>query len=377
MTAAYTLIASDPASRARAGVLETRRGSVETPIFMPVGTQGTVKAVSPAELHELGAQIILGNTYHLHLRPGEKLIARQGGLHRFMGWPRPILTDSGGFQVFSLARLRRVTEEGVHFQNHLDGTPTLIGPERSMEIQRSLGSDIVMAFDECPPHPCSHADASRSLDLTLRWASRCKAWWDDAGDGDRPLLFGIVQGSAYADLRERSARGLVALGFDGYAIGGVSVGEPEPEMMRAVENAEAFLPADRARYAMGLGTPPQMIEMIARGVDMFDCVLPTRIARNGTAFTRHSTLSLKNAGFAEDPGPIEEDCECHACRNFSRAYIRHLIKAEEILGLRLVTLHNLHFYLRLMRTARSAILEGRFVEFRREFVSSYRPHGNL
>ncbi|MET0253754.1 MAG: tRNA guanosine(34) transglycosylase Tgt [Terrimicrobiaceae bacterium] len=377
MTAAYTLIASDPASRARAGVLQTRRGAVETPIFMPVGTQGTVKAVSPAELHELGAQIILGNTYHLHVRPGEKLIARQGGLHKFMGWQRPILTDSGGFQVFSLARLRKITEEGVHFQNHLDGTPTLIGPERSMEIQRDLDSDIVMAFDECPPHPCSHADASRSLDLTLRWASRCKAWWQGERAEDRPLLFGIVQGSAYADLRERSARGLVAIGFDGYAIGGVSVGEPEPEMMRAVENAEASLPDDSARYAMGLGTPPQMIEMIARGVDMFDCVLPTRIARNGTAFTGRCTLSLKNAGFAEDPGPIEENCDCYSCRNFSRAYIRHLIKAEEILGLRLVTLHNLHFYLKLMRRARNSILEGCFGEFRREFVSTYRAHEKL
>jgi queuine tRNA-ribosyltransferase len=377
LTAAYTLIASDPASRARAGTLQTRRGIVETPIFMPVGTQGTVKAVSPAELHALGAQIILGNTYHLHVRPGEKLIARQGGLHKFMGWQRPILTDSGGFQVFSLARLRKVTEEGVHFQNHLDGTSTLIGPERSMEIQRDLDSDIVMAFDECPPHPCSYADASRSLELTLRWASRCKAWWQRESDGDRPLLFGIVQGSAYADLRERSACGLVEIGFDGYAIGGVSVGEPEPEMMRAVEISEACLPADRARYAMGLGTPPQMIEMIARGVDMFDCVLPTRIARNGTAFTRRCTLSLKNAGFAEDPGPIEDNCECYSCRNFSRAYIRHLIKAEEILGLRLVTLHNLHFYLKLMRTARTAILEGRFAEFRREFVSTYRPHETL
>ena len=377
MTAAYTLIASDPASRARAGILQTRRGIVETPIFMPVGTQGAVKAVSPVELHELGARIILGNTYHLHVRPGEKLIARQGGLHKFMGWQRPILTDSGGFQVFSLARLRKITEEGVHFQNHLDGTPTLIGPERSMEIQRDLDSDIVMAFDECPAHPCSYADASRSLDLTLRWASRCKAWWQRERDEDRPLLFGIVQGSAYADLRERSAWGLVEIGFDGYAIGGVSVGEPEAEMMRAVENAEACLPADRPRYAMGLGTPPQMIEMIARGVDMFDCVLPTRIARNGTAFTCRCTLSLKNACFAEDPGPIEENCECYSCRNFSRAYIRHLIKAEEILGLRLVTLHNLHFYLKLMRTARTAILEGRFAEFRREFVSTYRAHEKL
>jgi queuine tRNA-ribosyltransferase len=377
LTASYTLVAADPASRARAGILRTRRGFVETPVFMPVGTQGTVKAVSPLELNELGAQIILANTYHLHVRPGEKLIARQGGLHRFMGWPSPILTDSGGFQVFSLAKLRKITEEGVHFQNHLDGAPTLIGPERSMEIQRDLDSDIVMTFDECPPHPCDYEDASRSLDLTLRWAQRCKAWWQGARDCDRPLLFGIVQGSSHPDLRERSARALVEMEFDGYAIGGVSVGEPEPEMMRAVEYAEAFLPSHRARYAMGLGTPPQMIEMIARGMDMFDCVLPTRIARNGTAFTRCCTLSLKNAAFAEDARPIEEDCECYCCRNFSRAYIRHLIKAEEILGLRLLSLHNLHFYLALLRAARTAILEGRFAEFRRGFVSNYRPNGTL
>lgn len=368
---AFSLLASDPASKARAGLLTTRRGVIETPVFMPVGTQGTVKAVSPLELHELGAQVILGNTYHLHVRPGEKLIARQGGLHKFMGWDRPILTDSGGFQVFSLAKLRRVTEEGVHFQNHLDGTPTLIGPERSMEIQRDLGSDIVMAFDECPPHPCSHEDAARSLDLTLRWAARCKAWWAGQPQEGRPLVFGIVQGSSHADLRERSARALVEIGFDGYAVGGVSVGEPEPEMMAAIENAEPFLPPDRSRYAMGLGTPPQMVEMVARGIDMFDCVLPTRLARNGTAFTSRGTIALKNAGFAEDSGPIEDGCQCYACRNFSRAYLRHLIKAEEILGLRLVSLHNLHFYLSLLRTARQAILDGSFAEFRREFVAGY------
>ena len=341
---------------------------------MPVGTQGTVKAVSPAELSQLGVQIILGNTYHLHVRPGEKLIARQGGLHQFTGWHGPILTDSGGFQVFSLAKLRKITEEGVYFQNHVDGTPTLIGPERSMEIQRELDADIVMTFDECPPHPCTHENAVRSLDLTLRWAARCKAWWREDNQDNRPLLFGIVQGSTYPDLRERSACELVSIGFDGYAIGGVSVGESETEMVRAIENAEAFLPPHSARYAMGLGTPPQMVEMIARGVDMFDCVLPTRIARNGTAFTHGGTLSLKNAGFAEDPKPIEENCDCYACRNFSRAYIRHLVKAEEILGLRLITLHNLRFYVSLLRKARTAILEGAFEVFRRNFVSNYRSN---
>lgn len=367
----YRLLAKDPSSKARAGILKTRRGEIQTPIFMPVGTQGTVKAVSPAELRDLGAQIILGNTYHLHVRPSEQLIARQGGLHKFMAWDRSILTDSGGFQVFSLAKLRKITEEGVHFQNHLDGTPTFIGPERSMEIQRDLGSDIVMAFDECPPFPCSHEDASRSLDLTLRWAKRCKAWWAGQPAENRPLVFGIVQGSSYSDLRARSAQGLVEIGFDGYAVGGVSVGEPEPEMMKAVEDAEPHLPEERSRYAMGLGTPPQMIEMIARGIDMFDCVLPTRLARNGTAFTHKGTIALKNAGFAEDAGPIEEGCLCPACTTFSRAYLRHLIKAEEILGLRLVSLHNLHFYLNLIRTARQAILDGCFADFRRDFVGGY------
>jgi queuine tRNA-ribosyltransferase len=357
---------------ARAATLETRRGPVRTPVFMPVGTQATVKAMTPAELESLGAQIILGNTYHLHVRPGEKLIARLGGLHRFMGWNRPILTDSGGYQVFSLAKLRKITPEGVRFQNHLDGSPTFIGPETSMEIQRDLGSDIVMLFDECPPHPCSHADADKSLDLTLAWAKRCRAWWDAQPTEDRPLVFGIVQGSSHADLREKSARALVEIGFDGYAVGGVSVGEPEPEMFAAVENSVPFLPKTHPRYAMGLGTPPQILEMIARGVDMFDCVLPTRLARNGTAFTAGGTLNLKNAPFAEDPSPIEEGCECYACKNFTRAYLRHLVKAEEILGLRLLSIHNLHFYLGLTRQAREHILAGTFQEFRRRFVAGYK-----
>lgn len=361
---------------ARAATLQTRRGPVRTPVFMPVGTQATVKAMTPAELESLGAQIILGNTYHLHVRPGEKLIARLGGLHRFMGWNRPILTDSGGYQVFSLAKLRKITPEGVRFQNHLDGSPTFIGPETSMEIQRDLGSDIVMLFDECPPHPCSHADADKSLDLTLAWAKRCRAWWDAQPAEGRPLVFGIVQGSSHADLRERSARALVEIGFDGYAVGGVSVGEPEPEMFAAVENSVPFLPKTHPRYAMGLGTPPQILEMIARGVDMFDCVLPTRLARNGTAFTAGGTLNLKNAPFAEDTSPIEEGCECYACQNFTRAYLRHLVKAEEILGLRLLSIHNLHFYLGLARQAREHILAGSFQEFRRRFVAGYKTRSD-
>ncbi|MFM8655560.1 MAG: tRNA guanosine(34) transglycosylase Tgt [Chthoniobacterales bacterium] len=375
MSSHFEVLATDGASSARRGRLRTRRGVIETPIFMPVGTQGTVKAVSPRELRELEAQIILGNTYHLFVRPGLEVIRKMGGLHKFMGWDGPILTDSGGFQVFSLAKLRRITEEGAHFQNHLDGTPCFIGPETSMAIQHTLGSDIAMAFDECPPHPCTHEQAAKSLDLTLRWERRSIEWWAGRNDeGERPLLFGIVQGSSYADLREKSARELVAMGWDGYAVGGVSVGEPEPEMMAAVEFSVPHLPQDRPRYAMGLGTPPQMVEMVARGIDMFDCVLPTRIARNGTAFTETGTINLKNACFTMDEAPIEEGCGCYACANFSRAYLRHLVKAEEILGLRLITLHNLHFYLGLMRRVRAALEAGTFADFRRTFVGGYKPH---
>ena len=371
----YTLLTKDPSSQARAGVLPTRRGLIETPIFMPVGTQATVKAVSPDELYTLGASIILGNTYHLHVRPGEGLIKDLGGLHNFMQWNRSILTDSGGFQVFSLARLRKITEEGVHFQNHLDGTPTFISPEVSMQIQHDLGSDIVMAFDECPPYPCSHEAMSISLERTLRWAKRSRAWWDTqpmrSSQERHPLLFGIVQGGSHDDLRKYSAEALVDIGFDGYAVGGVSVGEPEPEMMQAVDASTPYLPENKPRYAMGLGTPPQMVEMVARGIDMFDCVLPTRLARNGTAFSEQGTLHLKNAPYARDTRPIEEGCTCPACQKFTRAYIRHLVKAEEILGLRLISLHNLHFYLNVMRRTRQSILDGRFHQFRKDFVSGY------
>lgn len=337
---------------------------------MPVGTQATVKTMAPWELRESGAQIILGNTYHLSIRPGAERIARLGGLHAFMGWDGPILTDSGGFQVFSLAKLRRITEEGVHFQSHVDGSPCFIGPERSMEIQSLLGSDIVMAFDECPPHPCSYEDASRSLDLTLRWERRSLEWWQSRGGENRPLLFGIVQGSCYDDLREKSARALVEMGWDGYAIGGVSVGEPEPLMFQAIEASVPFLPAELPRYAMGLGTPKQLVEMVARGVDMFDCVMPTRLARHGTAFTRGGTLNLKNAEHAESTLPIEPGCDCVACRRFSRAYLRHLFKCGEILGLRLVTLHNVRFFLRLMEEMRTALAAGRFAQWRADFLST-------
>jgi queuine tRNA-ribosyltransferase len=366
----FELLATDPASKARRGRLTTAHGVIETPAFMPVGTQGSVKAVSPAELREMEAQIILGNTYHLFVRPGMEVMRHFGGLHRFMNWDGPILTDSGGYQIFSLAKLRKITEEGARFQNHLDGTPAFISPEIAMEIQASLGSDVAMVLDECPPFPCEHEYAARSLELTARWAKRCR----EVARPPEQLLFGIVQGGTFEDLRRASAEATVQIGFDGYAIGGVSVGEPEPEMMRAVEWSEPFLPNDKPRYAMGLGTPPQILELIARGVDLFDCVLPTRLARNGTAFTATGALNLKNAEFALQKGPIEEDCLCPACREFTRGYLRHLIKAEEILGLRLITLHNLHFYLSLTSRARREIVAGTFANFHREFVSGYRRH---
>jgi queuine tRNA-ribosyltransferase len=363
----FTLLHTDSSSKARRGRLATRHGVIETPVFMPVGTQATVKSVAPWELRDLHAQIILGNTYHLFVRPGMEVMKRFGGLHRFMAWDGPILTDSGGFQVFSLARLRKITPEGVHFQNHLDGTPMFLGPREAMEIQATLGSDICMLFDECPPYPCDREYAAESLALTLRWAAMCK-------EVETPgMKFGIVQGSSYEDLRRESAEALVEMGFDGYAIGGVSVGEPEPEMMAAVEAAEPYLPTDKPRYAMGLGTPPQLVEMVARGVDMFDCVLPTRIARNGTAFTETGTMNLKNAEFAMDERPIEDGCACPCCRQFTRGYLRHLVKANEILGLRLITLHNLHFYLHLMERMRMHIGAGTFSDFRRKFVGNYVP----
>ncbi len=392
----FELLAQESQSKARRGQLTTEHGVIDTPAFIPVGTQGSVKAISPRELRELDAQIILGNTYHLFVRPGIDVIRHFGGLHRFMNWNRPILTDSGGYQIFSLAKLRKITEDGVDFQNHVDGTPAFITPEVAMEIQATLGSDIAMVLDECAPYPCEYEYAARSAEMTTRWARRCKRWREENIEHrtsnirhrttepeqsaipnpqsgiERQLLFGIVQGATFDDLRKSSAQAVVDLDFDGYAIGGVSVGEPEEEMMRAVESAEPFLPKNKLRYAMGLGTPPQMLEMIARGIDMFDCVLPTRLARNGTAFTADGTINLKNAEFALDKKPIEENCACPTCSEFVRGYIRHLIKAEEILGLRLITLHNLHFYLDLMKQARDTIENKTFDGFRKSFVSNYR-----
>src|SRR6266576_2163437 len=381
----FDLLATDPRSKARRGRLTTAHGIIETPAFIPVGTQGSVKAVSPRELRELEAQAILGNTYHLFVRPGIEVIKHFGGLHKFMTWDRPILTDSGGYQIFSLAKLRKISEEGVQFQNHVDGTPAFISPEIAMQIQAALGSDIAMVLDECPPWPCEYDYAARSAELTARWAQRCKRAVEAgvspanlnnavgaAATTGNPLLFGIVQGATFPELRKQSAQVLVEIGFDGYAIGGVSVGEPEEEMMRAVQSGAQFLPENRPRYAMGLGTPPQLLELIARGIDMFDCVLPTRLARNGTAFAGSGTLNLKNAEFARDKNPIERDCDCPACQEYTRGYIRHLIKAEEILGLRLITLHNLHFYLNLMRQARNTIEKGTFDQFRKDFVGNYK-----
>ncbi|MDB6065319.1 MAG: tRNA guanosine(34) transglycosylase Tgt [Pedosphaera sp.] len=365
----FELLKSDSQTRARLGRLITTRGVIDTPTFMPVGTQGSVKALDPRELLDMGTQIILSNTYHLNIRPGLEIITAAGDLHKFINWPYPILTDSGGFQVFSLAKIRKIKPHGVEFRSHLDGSLLFLGPKESMHIQRVLCSDIAMVFDECPPHNCPPHEMRDAVERTMRWARECREQPRAAGQ----MVFGIVQGGSDAALREECAKALVELDFDGYAIGGVSVGEPEPEMMKAVEYSEPFLPANKARYAMGLGTPAQMVELVARGVDLFDCVLPTRIARNGTAFTSKGTISIK-AGFNKaDFNPIEEGCECYACRNFTRAYLRHLLNVGEILGLRMVSVHNSHMYLKVMKDVRAALAAGTFAEFHREFVANYTP----
>jgi queuine tRNA-ribosyltransferase len=365
----FELLKTDPHTKARLGRLTTPHGVIETPVFMPVGTQASVKALDPRELLEMGTQIILGNTYHLNIRPGLEIIRAAGGLHRFMNWDKPILTDSGGFQVFSLAKIRKIKAHGVEFRSHLDGSPLFLGPKEAMEIQRTLGSDIAMVFDECPPHDAPAKEQRMAVERTIRWARECRT--QPRGEGQ--LVFGIVQGGSDPALREECARALVSMDFDGYAIGGVSVGEPEPEMMKAVELAEAWLPANKARYAMGLGTPAQLVELIARGVDMFDCVLPTRIARNGTAMTRRGSYSLKGGACKMDFSPIEEGCSCFACRHFTRAYLRHLLNVNEILGLRMLSVHNSHLVLRVMADARAAIAEGCFAEYHRDFIANYRP----
>jgi len=349
---------------ARRGVLTTRRGAIQTPVFMPVGTRATVKAMSPGELEELNAEIILGNTYHLFLRPGMELMAKAGGLHRFMNWKRSILTDSGGFQVFSLATLRKMEPDGVRFASHIDGTRFFLGPRESMSIQRTLDSDIVMAFDECTPYPATFEQAEKSLEITTRWERMSRE--QPLNDGQ--LRFGIVQGSVYPELRKRAAESLIDIGFDGYAIGGVSVGESEPEMMLAIDAAAPHLPENAPRYLMGVGTPRQIVESVARGVDMFDCVMPTRLGRHGSAFVGKGTIPVKAGRYAADFTPIDPECGCCVCRNFTKAYIRHLFNVGEILGVRLVTMHNLYYFLNLMRRIRASIEAGTFEELRKEFA---------
>lgn len=353
---------------ARLGVVHTPHGSFETPAFMPVGTQATVKGMSPDELKEVDAQIILSNTYHLYMRPGNELIREAGGLHKFMNWDRPILTDSGGFQVFSLSGLRNIKEEGVTFKSHIDGSKHMFTPELAMKIQNDLGSDIIMSFDECIPYPSDHDYAKKSLERTTRWAARCK---EAHKNTDQQALFGIVQGGVFADLRAQSAKELVQLDFPGYSIGGLSVGEPAEDMYRMLECTVPLLPEDRPRYLMGVGSPDYLIEGAIRGIDMFDCVLPTRIGRNGTVMTSRGKIIARDAKYARDFTPLDPECDCYVCRNFTRAYIRHLLKAQEVLGIRLTTWHNLKFLLDLMKKIRQAIMEDRLGDFRNEFFSSY------
>src|SRR6266481_1196190 len=365
----FELLKTDASTKARLGRLTTAHGVVDTPVYMPVGTQGSVKAIDPRELGEMGTQIILGNTYHLNIRPGLEIIELAGGLHKFINWPRPILTDSGGFQVFSLATIRKIHSHGVEFRSHLDGSLLFLGPKEAMAIQKVLGSDIAMVFDDCPPHTSTPREFRAAVERTIRWAAECREQPLAPGQ----MVFGIVQGGIDPHLREECAKALVALKFDGYAIGGVSVGEPEPEMFRAVEITEPHLPTNQPRYAMGLGTPAQMVELVARGIDMFDCVLPTRVARNGTAFTRKGSISIKAGAYKSDFRPIEEDCDCFACRNFTRAYLRHLLNVGEILGLRMLSVHNTRMFVRTMEQARAAIENGAFADFRRDFVANYVP----
>jgi queuine tRNA-ribosyltransferase len=365
----FELLKTDATTKARLGRLTTKHGVIETPVYMPVGTQGSVKAIDPRELEEMGTQIILGNTYHLNIRPGMDIIRAAGGLHQFINWQKPILTDSGGFQVFSLAKIRKIKTHGVEFRSHLDGSPLFLGPKEAMEIQRTLGSDIAMVFDECPPHDAPAKEQRLAVERTIRWAKECR----DQPRADGQLVFGICQGGSNPELREQCAKAIVAMEFDGYAIGGVSVGEPEPEMMRAVELAEPHLPAAKARYAMGLGTPAQMVELIARGVDMFDCVLPTRVARNGTAITYQGQFGLKGGAYKADFRPIEEGCACFACKNFTRAYLRHLLNVNEILGLRMVSVHNSYVFIKVLTDVRAALAAGTFGDFYREFIARYVP----
>lgn len=365
----YEVIKECSQSGARIGRLHTPHGIIETPVFMPVGTQATVKAMAPNELKEIGSSIILSNTYHLYLRPGDELVKKAGGLHKFMAWDRPILTDSGGFQVFSLAKLNKITDEYVQFNSHIDGKKLTFTPEKSIEIQHNLGADIIMAFDECAPPQSEYAYTKTAMDRTHAWLKRCKEY--HAGHEETQALFGIVQGGMFKDLRKESAKFIADMDLPGNAIGGLSVGEPKEVMYEMLEEVVPLLPKDKPRYLMGVGSPDCLIEGVLRGVDMFDCVLQTRIARNGTAMTRYGNKTIRNNTFAEDFTPIEEDCDCYACKNFTRGYIRHLIKANEILGARLLSIHNLRYSIRLMEQIKQAIWEDRFLDFAKEYLGDY------
>jgi len=363
----YELIKKDKFSKARLGKIYTNRGIIETPIFMPVGTRATVKAMNVDELKEIGSQIILGNTYHLYLRPGQEIIRAAGGLHKFMNWDRPILTDSGGFQVFSLGAIRKITEEGVMFRSHIDGSKHFISPEKSMEIQNDLGSDIMMAFDECAPYPASYDYVKNSMERTIRWLKRCKEYHKNT---ENQALFGIIQGGMYKDLRKISAIETCSMDLPGYAVGGLSVGEPKDVMIEYLNYTTEFMPEDKPRYLMGVGTPDYLFEAVEAGIDMADCVLPTRLGRNGTAITTYGKVVIKNAKYAKDFTPLDETCDCYACKNHTKAYIRHLMNVNEILGARLLSTHNLRFLLKTMENIRQAIREDRFLEYKKEFYKN-------
>lgn len=368
MAIKFDLLKEAKDSKARLGVLHTPHGEIQTPVFMPVGTRATVKAMTPEEVKGLGAEIILSNTYHLYLKPGHELVKEAGGLHKFMNWDGPILTDSGGFQVFSLGDLRKIKEEGVEFRSHIDGSKHFLSPEKAIEIQNALGSDIMMAFDECAPYPATYEYVKNSMERTTRWAQRCK---DYHKDWDRQGLFGIVQGGMFKDLREISAKALVEMDFPGYAIGGLSVGEPRDLMCDILDFTTPLLPRNKPRYLMGVGTPDYLFEAVIRGIDMADCVLPTRIARNGTVMTSKGKLVIRNGKYSKDFSPLDDECDCYACKNYSRAYIRHLFNVDEILGARLATTHNLRFLIKLMENIRQAIREDRLMEYRAEFYKKY------
>jgi len=364
----YELIKTDSKTKARRGRVYTPHGNIETPVFMPVGTAATVKAMRPEEVKEMGAEIILSNTYHLYLRPGHEIVKAAGGLHKFMNWDRAILTDSGGFQVFSLGDLRKITEEGVQFRSHIDGSSHMLSPEKSMEVQNALGSDIMMAFDECAPYPADRTYVKDSLDRTTRWLKRCKDFHQNT---EQQSLFGIMQGGMYKDLRYESAMGIVELDLPGYAIGGLSVGEPKELMLEVLDDCVDYLPADKARYLMGVGSPDYLFEGVQRGVDMFDCVLPTRIARHGMVMTSYGRVNIKNAKHEKDFTTLDPECDCYTCRNYSKAYLRHLYKADEMLSAMLLSNHNLYFLVNMMGNIRSAIEEDRFLEYKKEFYEKY------